>query len=195
MRVGIVGAGAFPCAVITRIAEDDVAELGPVWANDAKLESHAVEFGLPVESSFFGLDDGMDVLLSLANYRYLEPEVVGSPRHGTWGYHPSLLPRHRGGDSVWWTVHMRDPIAGGTVYLLDGGPADSGPIIRQDWCHVDPTWTASDLWRNRLFSMGVELVVDSLAYLRDTGMQRYAKQDERVATWEPTRDRKPLSST
>jgi methionyl-tRNA formyltransferase len=91
---------------------------------------------------------------------------------------------------------MGDPVAGGSVYLMeDRGGADTGPILAQDWCHVQPSWTASDLWREKLFEMGVELLRDStqLVQIRGPEYQMEATpQDERLATWEPTFDRPPL---
>ena len=51
------------------------------------------------------------------------------------GYHPSLLPRHRGIAAVEWTILEGDPIAGGSVYHLADG-WDAGAIAAQDWCFV-----------------------------------------------------------
>lgn len=107
--------------------------------------------------------------------------------------HPSLLPRHRGRDSVEWTVRMNDPIAGFTYFWADRG-VDTGPIAKQDWCFVDRRWTASDLWRERLFPLGIDLLLETLKDL-DNGVYTRILQDRRFATTEPSLDRRLLERT
>lgn len=106
------------------------------------------------------------------------------------GYHPSLLPRHRGRDAVRWTIKMGDRVAGGSVYRFDRN-VDGGPVLLQDWCHVRPGWSASDLWREALFPMGVRLLRLAVAM---PGLESWAgtRQDEELATWEPSWERPPL---
>jgi methionyl-tRNA formyltransferase len=104
-------------------------------------------------------------------------------RHGSLGYHPSLLPRHRGRDAVRWTIHMGDAIAGGSAYWMDDG-ADTGPIAAQDWCHVLPGDDARTLWRRDLAPMGLRLLERVLAAL-DQGIVTATPQTEAAATWEP----------
>lgn len=103
--------------------------------------------------------------------RLVAPVLIG---------HPSLLPRHRGRSAVEWTIRQHDPIAGFTWFLADGG-YDTGPIVAQSWCHVAPGWTASDLWRERLYDLGLELLLPAVADASYGGR----KQDSRFATWEP----------
>jgi methionyl-tRNA formyltransferase len=104
-------------------------------------------------------------------------------RYGALGYHPSLLPRHRGRDSVRWTIHTGDRIAGGTVYWLDDG-ADTGPIAAQDWCHVLPGDDAHTLWRRDLAPMGLRLLGRVLSEL-DAGVVTAVPQVAAAATWGP----------
>ena len=73
------------------------------------------------------------------------------------GYHPSLLPRHRGIAAVEWTILEGDPIAGGSVYHLADG-WDAGAIAAQDWCFVGKGETARELWERALAPMGLELL-------------------------------------
>ena len=89
-----------------------------------------------------------------------------------------------------WTVHMGDPIAGGTVYWLTDR-IDGGPIAAQDWCWVNREWSAGELWRERLFPMGVALVRRVVDDLHDGRVVRQP-QEEWAATWEPSWEREPL---
>lgn len=108
------------------------------------------------------------------------------------GYHPSLLPRHRGKDAVKWTIRLGDAIAGGTVYRFTHR-IDGGPILAQEWCHVDPTWGPGDLWREELFGMGTALLKDVIDETIGQDARLAGRtQREEVATWEPSLDTAPL---
>ena len=107
-----------------------------------------------------------------------------SLRHlGALGYHPSLLPRHRGRDAVRWAIHMGDHVTGGTVYWMDDG-ADTGPMAAQGWCWVRPGDTAEELWRRDLGPLGVRLFARALGAI-EAGCPLAVPQDPELATWEP----------
>lgn len=116
--------------------------------------------------------------------RFISGDIRRRCGLGVLAYHPSLLPRHRGRDAIHWTLAMREPIAGGTVYWMDNG-ADTGPIEAQDWCHVLPGEPAGELWRRVLAPMGVRLLRESVERLAAGRPARAMPQDARVATWEP----------
>lgn len=132
----------------------------------------------------------VDLFVAAHSHDFIGRDSRMATRLGGIGYHPSLLPRHRGRDAVRWTIHMRDPIAGGSVYWLTDH-VDGGPIACQDWCFVRPDDDASSLWRTRLFPLGVELILATLEML-DEGIVVETPQDEAVATWEPSWERPPL---
>ena len=106
------------------------------------------------------------------------------------GYHPSLLPLHRGRDAVKWTIRDRDRVAGGSVYHLTDA-VDGGPLAAQDYVLVDPRDDARSLWRDKLAPLGVRLVLEVLRDL-DAGHIAARPQDESLATWEPALDTAPL---
>lgn len=126
---------------------------------------------------------GTDLIIGAHAHAYITAQARQSARFGALGYHPSLLPRHRGRDAVRWTIHMGDRIAGGSVYWMDDG-ADTGPIAAQDWCHVRPTDDARTLWRRDLAPMGLRLLESVLEGL-DAGQKTALEQPPECATWEP----------
>lgn len=138
----------------------------------------------------------VDLFVAAHSHDFIGRESRAATRLGGIGYHPSLLPRHRGRDAVRWTVHMGDPITGGTVYWLTDN-VDAGPIAAQDFCHVLPSWIqdpeygTKELWLQQLFPMGVRLLRGVLRDL-DRDVMVEVLQDERVATWEPSWQRPPL---
>lgn len=70
-------------------------------------------------------------LVILANVlRILGKDEIANPRLGVLCFHPSLLPRHRGSDAVYWTLKMGDRRTGITWFWIDEG-VDTGPIAAQ----------------------------------------------------------------
>jgi glycine cleavage system regulatory protein len=100
------------------------------------------------------------------------------------GYHPSLLPRHRGIAAVEWTILSGDPIAGGSVYHLAHG-WDKGPVAAQEWCFVARDDDARTLWERSLAPMGLRLLCSVVGHARDHGALPSFTQDERFATRAP----------
>lgn len=190
MRVAIAGTRSFGVAVLDAALKDghDVACIfAPV---DDKLHDYAVwnkriPANITVTPEVLAHND-VDVLIGAHSHSYVGRKSRAATRLGAFGYHPSLLPVHRGKDAVRWTVRDRDRIAGGTTYWFND-TVDGGPIAAQDWCHVRPEWKASDLWAEALFPMGVQLIRDTLDNLGQ-GVIVAIPQDESLATVEPSFD-------
>ncbi|WP_339124082.1 formyltransferase family protein [Pseudonocardia sp. D17] len=133
--------------------------------------------------------DGTDVIVAAHSHAFIGRESRARARWAV-GYHPSLLPLHRGRDAIRWTIRDRDRVTGGTVYHLTDR-VDGGPVAAQDWCLVPPGCTPDELWRDALAPMGVRLLRAVLADLA-AGHVRWLVQDEACATWEPAMDAAPL---
>lgn len=125
-------------------------------------------------------DYGIELIVGAHYHRLIGPRTRAAAQFGALVGHPSLLPRHRGRSAIEWTIRHNDPIAGFTWFLADDG-YDTGPIVYQSWCHVAPGWSASDLWRESLFDLGIESLADAVSYAPLGG----DPQDSRFATWEP----------
>lgn len=134
--------------------------------------------------------DGIDLIVCAHAHAFVSERARDRTRLGAIGYHPSLLPRHRGRDAVRWTVHMRDLIAGGSVFWLSN-KVDGGDIAAQEWCFVRASDDASSLWQRELFPIGVRLLSRVLSDI-DRGVIVRRRQDERAATWEPSWERPPI---
>ena len=137
------------------------------------------------------LPDGLDLILAAHSHDFIGRRTRLKTRLGAIGYHPSLLPRHRGRDAIRWAIRMRDAITGGTVYWLNDN-VDAGPIAAQDWCWVRPDDSPETLWRRELLPLGVQLFRAVLRDLSD-GIIVSVPQDEDLATWEPSWSRQPLT--
>jgi glycine cleavage system regulatory protein len=128
--------------------------------------------------------DGTDVIVAAHTHARVSNEALARSRLGGIGYHPSLLPRHRGIAAVEWTILSGDPIAGGSVYHLADG-WDAGAVAAQDWCFVRKGETARELWERALAPIGLRLLAGVVRYAADHGALPARPQDERFATKAP----------
>ncbi|MFD3939578.1 formyltransferase family protein [Streptomyces sp. NPDC058611] len=133
---------------------------------------------------------GTDVIVAAHSHAFIGRETRSRAGTAAIGYHPSLLPLHRGRDAIRWTIRDQEKVTGGTVYHLTER-TDGGPIAAQEHVLVPPGSTAQSLWREHLAPLGVHLlrrVVDDLA----RGRRIEVPQDERLASWEPAMQVPPL---
>lgn len=202
MRLFIAGKGAFGAAVLglAREAGHDIAGISAPPFNSAGNGPDQLRFagercGAPwtVAGTLNAdtLPPDVDLIVAAHSHDFIGRKTRMAARLGGIGYHPSLLPRHRGRDAVRWTIHMKDAVAGGSVYWLSER-VDGGDIAAQDFVFVDPDDTPETLWRRKLFPMGVRLFSAVLADL-GRGVVRRQKQEEVYATWEPSWERAPLA--
>jgi methionyl-tRNA formyltransferase len=133
---------------------------------------------------------GVDLIVAAFCHDFIGQATRARARLGGIGYHPSLLPRHKGRDSVEWTIRMRDPVTGGTVYWLSN-ECDGGDIAAQEHCFVRPGDTAKTLYRRELYPTGVRLICRVVEDISKGLIIRHP-QDKSVATWEPAIGRAPI---
>lgn len=85
------------------------------------------------------------------------------PHHGFMNIHPSLLPRYRGPEPVYWTI--ADGVARSGITLHRAVPRfDAGPLLAQGEAEVDPADTSGTLVR-RLVGVGLPLLGPGLTAL------------------------------
>lgn len=132
----------------------------------------------------------VDLIVAAHSYDFISRRTRLRTRLGAIGYHPSLLPLHRGRDAVRWVVKLRERITGGSVFWLND-TVDGGPIAAQDWCFVQRGDTAEELWRRDLQPMGLRLLERTLTDIA-RGVLVQVPQDHTLATWEPSLNPPPL---
>ncbi len=189
MRVMIVGQKWLGAEVL-RLCLQRGYEVASVSAPriDDRLAALATAEGIPVCQVKGRLDaswvpDGLDLLLCAHAHIFIPHQARDKTRYGALGYHPSLLPRHRGRDAIHWALHMNEKTTGGTAYWMDDG-ADTGPIAAQDWCWIRPGDSPELLWRRDLAPMGLRLLGQVLHDI-ESGTVTKVTQDASLATWEP----------
>lgn len=199
MKIFICGQRTFGKEVLKTLYEKGHTITGIAPAPQKRLKDKMVGYallkGIPVISDCDRLEskdipDDTELVISAHSHWMISDKILEKCRYGGIGFHPSLLPRHRGQDAVRWTVHMGDYITGGTIYNLNGTKCDGGDILLQRTLFVDKEWDHHDLWKE-LFPIGVEMVAEAVDII-ESGKCEWKKQDERFVTWEPSWDRPRL---
>ena len=92
---------------------------------------------------------------------FIPQPVLDAPRLGSFQYHPSLLPMHRGPSSINWPIAMGSNRTGLSIFWPNEG-LDEGQILMQKECEIGPDETLGDIYFNKLFPMGVDAMIESL---------------------------------
>ena len=198
MRIVIIGQAAFGAKVL-EILSDRGEEVIAAWLPQGKagakpdpLKVAADSRRIPVyqpESykkpetlqKFQTLNP--DLLIMAFVTDIIPPAFIETPARGSICYHPSLLPRHRGGSAINWALIMGDKETGLSIFWTDAG-IDTGPILLQKRVLIDPEDTTGSLYFNRLFPLGIEAIAESVDLIR-AGRAPRLVQDESLATYEP----------
>lgn len=192
LRITLVGSRFFGAAVLDKLVTQDVQILEVIApAADDRLALRAQALGIPVRVQHDAkhvpaaeIADGTELIVAAHTHARVMADALAKARLGGIGYHPSLLPRHRGIAAVEWTVKCGDPIAGGSIYHL-ADRMDAGAIAAQDWCFVKPGEGARELWERALAPLGIRLLTQVVVQASATGRVAAQPQDEQFATRAP----------
>jgi methionyl-tRNA formyltransferase len=108
--------------------------------------------------------------------------ILDYPVLGTIQYHPSLLPRHRGGSAINWAIINGETKTGITIFWPDKW-IDTGPILLQKEVAIAPDDTVGSLYFNKLFPLGIEALLESIELVKH-GKAPRIPQDESQASYE-----------
>jgi methionyl-tRNA formyltransferase len=199
MKCALVGSRYFAATVFEALRKEEGLQFTSIVAPaaDDRLALVATAAGLDVHVlsnpkivPAEAIAEGTDLIIAAHTHARVSNEALARSRLGGVGYHPSLLPRHRGIAAVEWTILEGDAIAGGSVYHLADG-WDAGAIAAQDWCFVVKGESARELWERALAPMGLRLLAQVVRQAARDGRLRAEPQDPRFATRAPM-TRKPV---
>jgi len=125
------------------------------------------------------LDAELNVLASMTSF--LPRAITDAPPHRSVCFHPSLLPRYRGGNAMQWQIILGERESGVTVFVPDAG-VDTGPIVVQKGgVTIDDADTTGSLFFKKLYPLGVEALVEAVTLIA-AGREQTVAQDETLAT-------------
>jgi methionyl-tRNA formyltransferase len=198
MRIIIVGQGPFGEKVLQALiqkGEEVVGSFSPPGKRGEGMKVLAEKSGIPFFRPNFMKDPQVydasvklqPDLAILAFVTDIIPEkLLNVPSLGTICYHPSLLPRHRGGSAINWAIIQGDTKTGLTILWSDKG-IDTGPILLQKEVEIGPDDTTGSLYFNTLFPTGIDAIVEAVELIKK-GKAPRIPQDESRATYEPPCD-------
>ena len=180
MRITLVGSRHFGVTTFDTLRQHGVDIVRVVVADgEDRLASAARAAGIEVVVQAdprlvvaSEIADGTDLIVTAHSHARIGSQALAAARLGGIGYHPSLLPRHRGIAAVEWTIREGDPIAGGSVYHL-ADRMDSGAIA------------ARELWERALAPLGQKLLGEVIDYAMAHDSLPAKPQDEQFATKAP----------
>jgi len=105
-----------------------------------------------------------DLVVMASFDQILASDTLAVPSRGWLNIHPSLLPRHRGPEPIYWTIANGDREAGITVHLTEPR-IDAGPILAQRRVDVFDGDTAGSLSKRLVAEglLGLDETLDGLS--------------------------------
>ncbi len=196
MRIVCIGQAAFGEKVLRKLTERGEEVVAVYTPEDTArkrdpLKELAIQMGIPVfqprsmrapevYEEYTRLKPDLNVMAFVTSI--LPDSILDHPGMGTIQYHPSLLPKHRGGSAINWAIINGETKTGITIFWPDRG-VDTGPILSQKEAEISPDDTAGSLYFEKLFPLGVEALAEAIELIKK-GMAPRIPQDESQATYE-----------
>jgi methionyl-tRNA formyltransferase len=193
MRITLVGSRHFGVTTLNTLRQHGV-DIVRVVVHDgedrlaASAKAAGIEVVVQADPKFVTASEiasDTDLIVTAHSHARVTREALAAAKLGGIGYHPSLLPRHRGIAAIEWTIKEGDPIAGGSVYHL-ADQMDAGAIAAQEWVFVKKGETARELWERALAPLGQKLLGDVIDYAKAHKNLPAKPQDEQFATNAPS---------
>jgi methionyl-tRNA formyltransferase len=202
-RIALFGQAAFARDVLLRLLEAGHEVVGVYVPPDSSpgradpLAEEAAKRGLRLLRHKAFRREGRAIASRVEEYRalgaelnvmpyttvILPTEIVDAPALGSLCFHPSLLPRFRGGAAIPWQIILGERESGVTVFRPDAG-VDTGPIVVQrGGVRIEDDDSAATLYFGKLYPLGVDAVVEAVDQV-DRGTARPRPQDDALATFQ-----------
>ncbi len=191
MRIVVHGQQDFGKAVLERLLErgENVVAVCCAPTKEGRPEDSLAKFarenGLPVhQPASWKTPEALELMQSFEAdvcmmayvLMFVPKAVLDAPKLGTFQYHPSLCPWHRGPSSINWPIAMGKSRTGLTIFWPDDG-LDEGPVMLQKSCEIGPDETLGDVYFGKLFPMGVDAMIEGLDLVK-AGI--FLKHDQRL---------------
>ena len=202
MRIALIGQAPFGAAIFERLAADGHEIVGVFTPPEREggrpdpLAQAARDAGIALHQPRRWQRRGVVDDEVVAQYEATAPDlnvmafvtqiipsrVLEFPPLKTIQYHPSILPKHRGRSAINHAILQGDAMTGVTIFWVDEG-LDTGPILLQRSCPIEPDATINSVYRDHLFPLGVETMSEAVK-LVEAGQAPRHRQVEEDMTYE-----------
>jgi len=201
VRIAIFGQAAFGKDVLVRLREAGheivAVYVPPERGRPDPLAVEAEALGIPLlrparfrrggvaipelVESYLGFGAELNVLPYTTVI--IPPEILDAAPKASLCFHPSLLPRFRGGAAIPWQIMLGEKTTGVSVFQPDAG-VDTGPLVVQHGdVPIGDTDSAATLYFQKLYPLGLSAVVEAVALVAQ-GRAKPVAQDESRATFQ-----------
>jgi methionyl-tRNA formyltransferase len=198
MRIIVVGQAAFAEKVLDGLRNNGHAVVAVYCPPDAAgskpdpVKARALALGVPVRQhaslkrpevrcEFEELNADLAVLAYVT--QIVPQSVFEVPRLGSICFHPSPLPRYRGGSAINWQIIKGETETAVSVFWVDPG-IDTGPVLLQKPATIGPDDTAGSLYYDTLFPLGVQVILEAVQLIT-AGKAPHVVQDESRGSYDP----------
>lgn len=114
---------------------------------------------------------------------FVPKKMIETATHGGINYHPSLLPKYRGGSAMNWAIISGEKETGVTIHQIDEG-VDTGPIVIQEKVAIDADDTLKSLYFQKLYPLGIRMVAEAVRLIRESKASPKI-QDHSLGSFQP----------
>lgn len=199
MRILVIGQAPFGRDCLQSLIDQQENVVGAITVPDVPgakkpnpLKELATHSGMPLlqprrlrdpEAYRWVKDLAPDLLVLVFVTDFVPIEMIRLATYGGINYHPSLLPKYRGGNAIAWAIICGEKETGVTIHYIDEG-VDTGDIILQETVPIDPEDTTATLYYNKLYPLGVKMTAEAVRLIRERRAPRIP-QDNRLASYQP----------
>uniref|UniRef100_A0A8C7UHH5 10-formyltetrahydrofolate dehydrogenase n=1 Tax=Oncorhynchus mykiss TaxID=8022 RepID=A0A8C7UHH5_ONCMY len=176
LRLALIGQSLFGQEVYTNLRKQGHRVVGVFTVPDRDGKADPLGEPIPeVVEAYKAVGAELNVMPFCS--QFIPMNVIDHPAHGSIIYHPSILPLHRGASAINWTLIQGDKKAGFSIFWADDG-LDTGPILLQRECPVEPNDTVDSLYNRFLFPEGIKAMVESVQLIADGKAPRVPQTEE-----------------
>ena len=197
MRIILIGQAAFGKDALDTLLQQGENIVGVLTIPDKAGQMNPVkdrseEKGIPVlqparlktpEAIGWVKNLHADLLVLAFVTDFVPTEMIEASTHGGINYHPSLLPKYRGGAAMNWAIIHGENKTGVTIHFIDEG-IDTGPILLQAEVSIDPNDTLKTVYFKKLYPLGIKMISEAVRLIRE-GNAKPIPQDDTEASYQP----------
>lgn len=195
MRIVFAGGVIFSAELLAHLVNSRFELVGVIAPNlamnadYADLSSVATKYDIPfiATNDINALDThcwlslmNCDLLICVGWSRLLSKPTLGIPRLGVIGYHPTLLPMHRGRHPIIWPIALGLTETGSTFFKMDEG-IDTGEILSQRRVPISIDDNAQTMYQ-KLLNVANKQIIEILNKVVATGQIKGVMQDVKVGS-------------